>query len=292
MNATNSYYLGIDIGSGTSKGVITSDGKPLAMHLLPSGNNYRATARKLRDELLAKAGLSPKDIAYTVATGHGAAMVESKNEDVDTIRTCARGINRIFPTARTVIDIQGQSTQVIKINEKGRVLSFVVSEKCAAGSGRFLDVISNVLRIKLEEVGPLSLKSSTPVKFTTGCAVFGESEAISRVSEGASKEDILAGVHLALATKASTLVERVGMEKECAISGGGALNIGLVKAIEQRLGLRLLVPPQPQFVTALGAAIMAEERAQMPHTDRNFHPPSPQVDRQSETHSKDLHDLL
>jgi predicted CoA-substrate-specific enzyme activase len=136
----------------------------------------------------------------------------------------------------------------------------VVSEKCAAGSGRFLDIISNVLRIDLRDVGPLSLKSKNPVTFTTGCAVFGESEAISRVSEGASKEDILAGVHKALANKVSTLVDRVGLEKDCAISGGGALNAGLVKNIEERLGIQLLVPPQPQFITALGAAIMAEER--------------------------------
>ncbi|MBM4432690.1 MAG: 2-hydroxyglutaryl-CoA dehydratase, partial [Chloroflexi bacterium] len=147
-----------------------------------------------------------------------------------------------------------------KINEKGQVINFVVSEKCAAGSGRFLNIMANVLRIKLEDIGPLSLKAKKPVTFTTGCAVFGESEAISRVSEGASKEDILAGVHKALAKKVSALVERVGLEKDCAISGGGALNIGLVKSVEEELGCKLLVPPQPQFVTALGAAIMAEEK--------------------------------
>jgi len=132
--------------------------------------------------------------------------------------------------------------------------------KCAAGSGRFLDVIANVLRIDLKDIGALSLKSKKPVTFTTGCAVFGESEAVSRVSEGASKEDILAGVHRALANKISTLVERVGLVKECAISGGGALNAGLVKSIKEKLGIQLLVPPQPQSITALGAAIMAEER--------------------------------
>ena len=165
---------------------------------------------------------------------------------------------------KTVIDIQGMSTQVIRLNEKGQVINFVVSEKCAAGSGRFLDVIANVLRIDLKDIGHLSLKSKEPVTFTTGCAVFGESEAISRVVEGASKEDILAGVHKALANKASSLVDRVGLEKDCAISGGGALNAGLVKSVEEKLGIKLLVPPQPQFVTALGAAIIAEEK----HKDR------------------------
>jgi len=256
--------MGIDIGSGTSKGVITEDGKPKAYHLLPSGVNYRATAEKLREERLAKAGLSSKDIAYTIATGHGAGSIPFSNEQVSDIRCCARGISSIFPSVRTVIDIQGMSSQVIRLNEKGQVINFVVSEKCAAGSGRFLDVIANVLRIDLEDIGSLSLKSKNLVTFTTGCAVFGESEAISRVAEGASKEDILAGVHRALANKVSTLVERVGLEKECAISGGGALNVGLIKSVEEKLGIELLVPPQPQFVTVLGAAVMAEER----HKDR------------------------
>lgn len=254
------WFLGVDIGSGNSKGVLTKDGQLSAYHLLPSGINYRATAERLIEELLAKAGLSPEEITCTIATGYGRGSVPLSNEQVDDIRCCARGINSIFPSARTVIDLQGMSSQVIRLNEKGQVTNFVVSEKCAAGSGRFLDVIANVLRIDLKDIGPLSLKSKNPVTFTTGCAVFGESEAISRVSEGAAKEDILAGVHQALANKVSTLVERVGLEKDCAVSGGGALNLGLIKSVEEKLGAQLLVPPHPQFITALGAAVIAEER--------------------------------
>jgi len=253
------WYMGIDLGSGTSKGVITKDGKLLAFHLLPSGANYRTTAQKLRKELLAKASLSPEDIAYTVTTGCGTNNIPFSNQQVTDIRCCARGINSIFPSVRTVIDVQGQSSQVIRLSEKGQVINFVVSEKCAAGSGRFLDIIANVLQIDLKDIGPLSLKSKNPVIFTTGCAVFGESEAISRVSEGFSKEDILAGVHKALANKISALINSVGLEMECAISGGGGLDVGLIKSIEEELGIQLLVPPQPQFVTALGAAIIAEE---------------------------------
>jgi len=160
---------------------------------------------------------------------------------------------------RTVIDVQGQSSQVIRLNEKGQVVNFVISEKCAAGSGRFIDVIANVLQLGLEDIGSLSLKSDDPVVFTTACAVFGESEAVSRVSEGIAKEDILAGVHQALAEKLASLVDRVGLEEQCAISGGGGLNVGLIKRLEKKLRVELLVPPQPQFVTALGAAILAEE---------------------------------
>ena len=159
--------------------------------------------------------------------------------------------------------MQAQSSQVIRLNESGQVINFVVSEKCAAGSGRFLEVIANVLQIDLEDIGPLSLKSKNPITFTTNCAVFGESEAISRVSEGVSREDILAGVHRALGDKISALINRVGLEKDCAISGGGALDTGLIKNVEEKLRIQLLVPPQPQFVTALGAAIIAEEKEKL-----------------------------
>ena len=253
------WFMGIDIGSGTSKGVITKDGKLEAYHLVPTGVDYRVAAQKVRDELLARAGLQPEDIAFTVTTGHGASLISFSNQQVSDIRCCAKGINTVFPSARTVIDVQGQSSQVMRINEKGQVINFVVSEMCASGSGRFLEVIANVLQLDLKDIGPLSLESKNPVTFTTGCAVFGESEAITRVAEGVSKEDILAGVHRALAGKLSALVDRVGLEKDCAISGGGALNPGLVAMVEQRLGVKLLVPPQPQLVTALGAAIMAAE---------------------------------
>ena len=254
------WFMGIDIGSGTSKGVIIKDGKPVAYHLLPSKANYRAAAQKLSEELLAKVGLSPQDITYTIATGYGAASVPFSNQQVADIRCCAKGISSLFPSVRTVIDVQEMSSQVIRLDEEGQVTNFVVSEKCAAGSGRFLKIIANVLRIDLNDIGPLSLKSKNPITFTTGCAVFGESEAISRVSEGMSKEDILAGVHKALANKISTLIDRVGLEEQCAISGGGGLNVGLIKSVEEKLGVQLLVPLQPQLVTALGAAIMAQER--------------------------------
>jgi len=253
------WFMGIDIGSGTSKGVITKDGKLLTYHLLPSGANYRVAAQKLREELLARAGLTPEDIASTVVTGYGAGNVPFSGYEVADLRCCARGISTIFPSVRTVIDVGEQSSQVIRLSEAGQVTDFVVSEKCAAGSGRFLNIIANVLRIDLKDIGPLSLRSKNPVTFTTGCAVFGESEAISRVAEGFSKEDILAGVHKALAEKISALINRVGLERQCAISGGGGLDVGLIKTVEEKLGVQLLVPPQPQIITALGAAIMAEE---------------------------------
>jgi predicted CoA-substrate-specific enzyme activase len=252
------YFMGIDIGSGTSKGVITLDGELKAGHLLASGVNYGMTAQKLREELLAKAGLVIGDIARTVTTGHGADIPFRSQHSADML-CCAKGINYVFPAVRTVIDVQAQSSQVIRLDEKGQVTNFAVSELCASGSGLFLEVIANVLQLELEQIGPLSLKSENPVTFTTGCAVFGESEAISRVAEGIAKEDILAGAHKALASKISALIDRVGLEEPGAISGGGGLNVGLIKRVAE-LGIKLLVPPQPQLVNALGAAIIAEEQ--------------------------------
>jgi len=254
------WYMGIDIGSAYSKGVIILNTEVASFSVTSSGANFRETAEKTRQELLQKLKLSPGDITATVATGTGAGNVQFASQKMSDMICTARGINIVFPNARTVIDIAGQSTKVLRIDTQGMVTNFSVSEKCAAGSGRFLQIVANVLRVELEEVGPLSLKSKKPVAFTTGCAVFGESEAVSRVSEGFSKEDILAGVHQALANKVSVLVDRVGLEMECSISGGGGLNVGLIKSLEEKLGIRLLVPPEPQMVNALGAAIMAEER--------------------------------
>lgn len=259
------WFLGIDIGSISCKGAIAEDGEPKAFYLIPSGSNYQLAAANVRDELLNKVGLQPEDIAFTATTGHGADNVPFSNQNIADIRCCARGLNSIFPEARTVIDVQGQSSQVLRVNEKGQVANFIISERCATGSGRFMDIIAHVLQIKLDEIGPLSLKSDNPVIFTTGCAVFGESEVISRISEGVPKEDILAGVNKALADKLVNLANLVGIEEACAITGGGGLNIGLIKKLEERLNLKILVPPQPQLINALGATIIArEELAKIP----------------------------
>lgn len=231
----------------------------IASHSLRSGVNYKLAVQKLHEALLAKAKISINDVVGTVATGQGAGMVEYADRRVADIRCCARGINSVFPGVRTIIDVEGQSTQVLRINEQGQVINFITSERCAAGAGRFLDIIANVLQIPLGEIGALALKSNTPVVFTTACAVFGESEAVSRVAEGVSKEDIIAGVHKALAEKISSMVDRVGMEPKYGMCGGGALNVGLVEWVQRRLGIELMVPLQPQYITALGAAIFAKE---------------------------------
>jgi|WetSurMetagenome_2_1015567.scaffolds.fasta_scaffold385925_2 (R)-2-hydroxyacyl-CoA dehydratese activating ATPase len=253
------WTMGIDIGSGTSKGVIIKDGNLIASHILSSGVNYRMMAQKIREELLASTGLAAEDITSIATTGHGSGIIQFSNLEISDLQCCAKGINHIFPSVRTVIDIQEQSSQVIKLNENGGVIDFAVGEICASGSGYFLKVVANVLQVELNDIGRLSLKSQNPVTFTTGCAVFGESEAISRVSEGIPKEDILAGVLRSLVERISSLINKIGLEEQCAITGGGALNVGLVNRIED-LGIQLLIPPEPKLINALGAALIAEER--------------------------------
>ena len=263
-----SWFMGIDIGSESGKGVIIGDGNVLVHHILPSGFNYGETANRLKSELLKELEIGFEDISFTVATGQGEGSVSFANESADDIRCTARGINRVFPQARTIIDVCAQSSRVIRISQKGQVTDFVVSEKCAAGSGQFLRIIGNVLRVNLDEIGELSLKSKDPVQFTTGCAVFWETEAVSRVSEGFSKEDILAGVHRSMAEKIASLLNKVGLKMDCTISGGGGLDIGLVKAIEDELGIKIEVPPDPQIIAALGAAVMAIEMATEIYNDK------------------------
>ena len=214
---------------------------------------------RLREELLADTGLGAEDITRTVTIGHAAGLIPLSNKHVADTQCCARGSNYIFPSVRMVIDVPGQSSQVIHLDERGQITGFAVSEACASGSGYFIEAIANVLQVPLEDIGSLSLYAKNPVTFTTGCAVFGESEAISRVAEGVTKEDIIAGVHKALAGKISVLIDRVGLEEPCAISGGGGLNIGLIRSIEE-LGIQLLIPSQPQIVNALGAALFAGEQ--------------------------------
>jgi len=251
------WFMGIDIGSAYSKGVITRDLELVASHIIKSGADYRKSAEAIRTELIRKANLTQNDMANTVATGSGADNVYFASQKASDIVCTARGISNVFPQARTVIDVASQSTKVIRLSEEGIVTNFTASEKCAAGGGRFIEVIANVLRIDLSDFSPLAARSRSPITFSTGCAVFGESEAITRISEGIPREDIAAGVNKALASNISSLVKKVKLEDPCAICGGGALNTALVKTTESELNTSLLVPPHPQLVTALGAAIIA-----------------------------------
>lgn len=253
------HVLGIDIGSAFSKGILLRDKERSASFECPSGGDFRLTAEKVREALLFQSGLSSRDVAYTVATGFGAGMVAYADAVKTDVSSHGKGVFHLSPSARTVIDVGDLYSKVLKIDAQGNVVNFVLSGKCAGGSGRILQIIAKVLQVKLNEIGDLSLKSEQRVEFNTGCVVFAESEAVSRIAEGASKEDLLAGIHRALAGQLHSLAARLTIEKDLALVGGGARNAGLVKALEEISGFKIVVPPEAHLTAALGAALFAAE---------------------------------
>jgi predicted CoA-substrate-specific enzyme activase len=251
--------MGIDIGSSRSKGLILKDGTVVASYECSSGGDFKVIAGNVRDELFVQTGLSSPDIIRTVATGYGSKQVDFASEMKSDLSCHSRGAHHLFSTVRTVIDVGDLYSKVFSIDGRGNLQKFLLSGKCAGGSGRVLQVIAKVLHVKVEEIGELSLRSKHRVDFNTGCVVFAESEAVSRVADGVLKEDLLAGIHRALAAQLNSLGERLGVEEDLALVGGGARDVGLVKALEEMTGLHILVPEEPHMTGALGAALIAEE---------------------------------
>jgi (R)-2-hydroxyacyl-CoA dehydratese activating ATPase len=250
------YSLGIDVGSSFVKAVVLGEGTLLSYAVLPSGGSFADAARKVATVAIEKAGISDIDVSTTIATGYGSSTVDFADRTVADISCHAAGIHHLFPSARTVVDIGSQFCRVIKMDNDGLVSNFVQNEKCAGGSGKFLQVIARILHMNVEDIGALSLQSENPVEFTTGCAVFAESEAVSRIAEGALPADILAGVHKAMSAKIINLTVRLGLAQDCAVTGGGAKDMGLVQTLETELSMKVLVPEEPWISAALGAALL------------------------------------
>ena len=253
------YVLGIDIGSASSKGIALGVQGPLASFECSSGGDFKLTAERMREELLFKTGIAAGDISRTVATGYGSKLVTFADEVRPDIVCHAKGVSSLLPSVRTVIDVGDLYTKVLRMDGQGSMHNFLMSGKCAGGSGRILQVIAKVLQMKVEEIGEVSLKSKRRVEFNTGCAVFAESEAISRLSQEVKKEDLLAGIHRALAAQINSLAERLGVEQDVAMVGGGARDVGLVQALKEIRGHDILIPQRPHMTAALGAAIIAME---------------------------------
>ncbi len=207
------------------------------------------------------AGVPPEGIAYVVGTGYGRYKVNFGNAQITEISCHARGANFLFPQTRTVIDMGGQDAKGIRVGEQGDVKDFVMNDKCAAGTGRFLSNAAETVGLSLDQIGPISLEATKPVRLSTVCAVFVESDIMSYLAEGKTVPDILGGVHSAIAARTVALVRRVGIEPEVAFTGGVSRNIGMVKALEEKLGLPVNVCDDSHFIGAIGAAIFALERA-------------------------------
>lgn len=255
------YTIGIDIGSASSKVVVLKDGKEIvAAVAVQSGTGSKGPERAL-EQALETAGIRLEDAAAIVATGYGRMNCAYTDMQFSEISCHAKGITHSVPGARTIIDIGGQDAKAIRLDERGMVQQFMMNDKCAAGTGRFLEVMARVMEVPLGEMQDWHDLAEEPAPISSTCTVFAESEVISQLSAGTPKADIIAGVHKSVANKASGLAHRVGIQEDVVMSGGVAQNSGVVKAISDELRLPVQVAPNPQTIGALGAALFAYEAA-------------------------------
>jgi predicted CoA-substrate-specific enzyme activase len=271
--------MGLDIGSRSAQCVILEDGRLLTYGNIETGPDSVSTAYAAveaavnrRSEVWGEHHLplpavrtdhiKIEDMAYIVATGYGRAVVPFAHGSVTEISCHGRGAHWFVPGVSTILDMGGQDCKAIRVNERGEVTKFLINDKCAAGTGRFMEVIADALKISLFDIGELSLKSTKTLFFNTACTVFVKSEAVVLMKQGVSKADILAGLHEVISQRVVTLLKRVGIEDKFVVTGGIARNVGVVSKIGEKLeGLQITVPAEPQIAGAVGAALFAFDRA-------------------------------
>ena len=259
----NMIVAGCDVGSLTGKAVILMDGEILSSSIVPTTPKPERTAKNAMDKALENGNLSLDEIGYIVGTGYGRVKIPFANSELSELSCHGKGAHSFIPSIRTIIDVGGQDCKVIKINKDGKILDFAMNDKCAAGTGRFLEVMAKTLELKLEELGPISLESKNQAKISAQCSVFAETEVVSLMADGIEVADIVAGIHDAIASRIMSLVYRVGLEEDLTITGGVAKNIGVVAFLEKKLGIEAKkLPVDPQLMGALGAALTAKEKAQ------------------------------
>ncbi len=251
------YPVGLDIGSTSAEAVILDGDRILASSILDTGYNARRAGELALEQALRSAGLARVQAGPIVATGYGRISVDFAARQVTEISCYARGMAHLFPAVRTVIDIGGQDSKVIAVGKNGKAVDFAMNDKCAAGTGRFLEVTARALQLDITDLGEIAARSTRYVTISNTCTVFAESEVITLVAEGVDRADIVAGLHAAIARRVCAMVNRVGVNPAIAFAGGVAKNTGVTRALERVLDLPLVVPPEPQIVGALGAALYA-----------------------------------
>jgi len=254
---------GVDVGSTQTKAVVMTENggrEILARALVDTGANVRKAADNAFLAVCQAAGIHAPEVGFVVGTGYGRYNISFGNAQMTEISCHARGAHFVCPTTRTVIDMGGQDSKAISLGKDGQVLDFVMNDKCAAGTGRFLANAAEVMGISLDDIGPLSLRATRAVKMATVCTVFVESDILSYLAQGKKPEDILGGVHLAIAKRTLSLARRIAIEPDITLTGGVARNSGMVYALEEILGTKLQVSPDSQFMGAIGAAVFALEK--------------------------------
>lgn len=256
------FVAGIDIGSLSAEAIVLSGNQTKGYGILNTGFDSRRAAKDALNLALADAGCTRDDISFTVATGYGRVNVPFADLQVTEITCHARGAVFLLPGTRTVIDIGGQDSKVIRVDERGTVTDFVMNDKCAAGTGRFLEVMARALETEVDVLSDLAATARCAAPITNVCTVFAESEVVSLVGQGTPRDEIVRGLLVSVAERTVNLVHRVGLAREVAMTGGVAKNRGVVQAISERLGVPVHIPPEPQIVGALGAALIALSRAE------------------------------
>lgn len=255
---------GVDVGAATAKTVIMSDGKILGQAVIPTGDRIVTAAEKVTRLALEKAGMwrdgfgFKTNFDYVISTGYGRHGVPFANKAVTEIICHAKGAYYLLPATRTIIDIGGQDSKAIGLDKKGDVIDFVMNDKCAAGTGRFLEVMAQVLGVTIEELGPVALTSKNPCQISSTCTIFAESEMVSLRAEGKPREDLIAGIVRAVSSRVVVMGRTVGFRRDIVFTGGVAKNIGVKEALEEEIQMEIIVPEEPQTMGALGAALLAK----------------------------------
>lgn len=256
------YAGGVDVGSTQTKAIIVDEhGKIVGRSLLPTGANVVHIAEEAYRVALEQGGIAEADVSYVIGTGYGRYRVEFGDDQITEIVCHARGAANMFPRTETVIDMGGQDTKAIRVRPGGDVLDFCMNDKCAAGTGRFLQSAAAALEIELDDLGPTALRGNKPVRISTTCTVFAESEVLSWLARGRKIEDILLGVHQSIGKRSFGLLKRVGLEGEITFTGGVTRNVAMVAVLEELIGSPINVSEESHFIGALGAALFALERA-------------------------------
>ena len=251
---------GCDVGSLSAEVVIMSDGSIISSEIIRVRPRPEQSATDVMDKALARARLTYKEIECCVSTGYGRERIPFANGNVSELSCHGKGAQWLVPSVRTVIDVGGQDCKVIRVDENGKLVNFVMNDKCAAGTGRFLEFMAKVLGVGIEDLGPLALATERPAPITNMCSIYAESEVLHYVYEGKNRADIAAGINHAMAERVNSLVKRVGVEKDICITGGVAKNMGVVSNLEETLQVRAeKLPVDPQLVGAVGASLFAKE---------------------------------
>jgi benzoyl-CoA reductase subunit D len=252
---------GVDVGAKFVKVILMDNGNVVGKSSKLVGFDTKGSIEEAYQTALSGAGLTGDDIAHVTATGSGRAEVPFKTDELTEVSASSKGATTLVPSARTVIDVGAEEGRAMHTDADGKVLDFVINERCAAGAGSFTEAMARALEIKVEEMGPLSLKSTESVPMNAQCAVFAESEVVTLVHEKTTKENIARAIHDAIASRISSMARRLSIEQDVVLVGGVANNVGFVDSLKKELNMEVTVPEEPEFVAALGAARMAAARA-------------------------------